>query len=128
MKGNTSMKLADIVDFQKALGDETRIRVLMAIFYHELCLCHLAHAFNLANSTLSKHLDILRKSGLIKKRKAGRFHYFNFNSAYQAQLQWLLDALSDDPSILQDRQSIKKMIDEHLEHLPEIHAKETKNV
>lgn len=121
------MKLADIVDFQKALGDETRIRILMAIYCHELCLCHLAHCFNLANSTLSKHLDILRKNGLIHKRKVGRYHYFYFNSAYKHQLQWLLNALADDATIITDRNAIHSMIEKNLKHLPEVHAKENIN-
>ncbi|MFC4893106.1 ArsR/SmtB family transcription factor [Pseudofrancisella aestuarii] len=118
------MKLADIVDFQKALGDETRIRVLMVIYHHELCLCHLAHIFKLANSTLSKHLDILRRNKLIHKRKQGRFHYFYFNSIYKEELKWLLEALKDDATVKQDLKLIKEMVEQSLEHLPEIHAKE----
>ncbi|MDE4947150.1 ArsR family transcriptional regulator, partial [Francisella tularensis subsp. holarctica] len=34
------MKLDNIIDFQKALGDETRIIILMVIYQHQLCLCH----------------------------------------------------------------------------------------
>lgn len=118
------MKLANIVDFQKALGDETRIRILMVIYQHEVCLCHLAHIFKLANSTISKHLDILRRNGFIHKRKQGRFHYFYFNSVYQEQLNWLFKMLTDDETIQSDQKLIKQMIKENLEHLPEIHAKE----
>lgn len=119
------MKLANIVDFQKALGDETRIRILMVIYQHELCLCHLAHIFKLANSTLSKHLDILRRNGFIHKRKQGRFHYFYFNSAFKEQLNWLLDTLNDDEIIQADQKLVKNLIQQNLEHLPEIHAKES---
>ncbi|MEY8716936.1 ArsR/SmtB family transcription factor [Francisella philomiragia] len=119
------MKLANIVDFQKALGDETRIRILMVIYQHELCLCHLAHIFKLANSTLSKHLDILRRNGFIRKRKQGRFHYFYFNSAFKEQLNWLLDTLNDDEIIQADQKLVKNLIQQNLEHLPEIHAKES---
>ncbi len=119
------MKLANIVDFQKALGDETRIRILMVIYQHELCLCHLAHIFKLANSTLSKHLDILRRNGFIHKRKQSRFHYFYFNSAFKEQLNWLLDTLNDDEIIQADQKLVKNLIQENLEHLPEIHAKES---
>lgn len=118
------MKLADMVDFQKALSDETRIRILMVIYQHELCLCHLAYIFKLANSTLSKHLDILRRNGFIHKRKQGRYHYFCFNLAYKEQLNWLLKILADDETIQIDHNLIKVMIKEKLEHLPEIHAKE----
>lgn len=119
------MKLADIVDFQKALSDETRIRILMVISQHELCLCHLVHIFKLANSTLSKHLDILRRNGFIHKRKQGRFHYFYFNLAYKEQLSWLFQILADDKTIQMDQKQVKAMIKENLEHLPEIHAKES---
>ena len=118
------MKLANIVDFQKALGDETRIRILMVVYQHQLCLYHLAHIFKLANSTLSKHLDILRRNGFIHKRKQGRFHYFYFNSAYQQQLNWLLDILADDETIQSDQKLVKQLIAQKLKHLPEIYAKE----
>lgn len=120
------MKLLDIVDFQKALGEETRIRILMAIYQHELCLCHLSHVFNLANSTLSKHLDILRRNSFIFKRKQGKFHYFFFNDAYEGQLKWLLRSLSEDETIQEDLKSVQHMINNNLEHLPEIHAKQVK--
>ncbi|MDE4986458.1 ArsR family transcriptional regulator, partial [Francisella tularensis subsp. holarctica] len=30
------MKLANIIDLQNALGDETRIRILMVIYQHQL--------------------------------------------------------------------------------------------
>ena len=121
------MKLADIVDFQKALGDETRIRILMAIYQHELCLCHLSHIFDLANSTLSKHLDILRRNSFIIKRKQGRFHHFFFNDAYEEQLKWLLKTLSEDKTIKEDLKVIKHMVKNNFEHLPRIHAKQVKS-
>ncbi|MDE4948918.1 ArsR family transcriptional regulator, partial [Francisella tularensis subsp. holarctica] len=77
-----------------------------------------------ANSTLSKHLDILRRNVFIHKRKQGRFHYFYFNSAYQQQLNCLFDILADDEIIQSDQKLVKHLIAQELEHLPEIHAKE----
>ncbi len=121
------MNLEDIVSFQKALADETRVRILMVIYQHELCLCHISHIVNLANSTLSKHLDILRRNELIIKRKQGRFHYFSFNKKFQQQIEWLLTLLENDITIKNDKIQIKKMIQQKLEHLPEIHAKEITN-
>ncbi|MDE5009135.1 ArsR family transcriptional regulator, partial [Francisella tularensis subsp. holarctica] len=37
------MKLANIIDFPKAVGDETRIRILLVIYQQQLCLCLVAH-------------------------------------------------------------------------------------
>ena len=118
------MKLEEIVNFQKALADETRVRILMSIYKHELCLCHISNILNLANSTLSKHLDILRRNRLILKRKAGKFHYFCFNNNFQEEIEWLLKLLENDITIIDDRKKIKQMIEQKLPHLPEIHAME----
>ncbi|MFV9972328.1 MAG: ArsR/SmtB family transcription factor [Francisella endosymbiont of Hyalomma asiaticum] len=100
------------------------MRILVVVYEHQLCLCHLAHIFKLANSILSKHLDILRRDGFIYKRKQGRFHYFYFNSAYHQQLNWLLDILADDETIQSDQKLVKQLIAQELKHLPEIYAKE----
>ena len=118
------MELEEVVNFNKALADETRVRVLMAVYQHELCLCHLVHTFNLANSTISKHLDILKRNDFIYKRKEGRFHYFCFNNKYQQQIQWLLKLLESDVTVQRDREIIQQMINKKLEHLPEVHAME----
>ncbi|MDE4974331.1 ArsR family transcriptional regulator, partial [Francisella tularensis subsp. holarctica] len=52
------------------------------------------------------------------------FHYFYFNSAYQQQLNWIFDILSDDEIIQSDQKLVKQLIAQELEHLPDIHAKE----
>jgi ArsR family transcriptional regulator len=121
------MKLEEIVNFQKALADETRVRILMSIYQHELCLCHISNILSLANSTLSKHLDILRLNGLILKRKEGKYHYFCFNNKFQQEIEWLLKLLENDQTIINDKQKITQMIEHKLPHLPEIHAKENIN-
>ena len=81
---------------QKSLSDETRVRILMMIYHHELCLCHLMCIFDLANSTVSKHLDILKRAGLINKRKQARYHYFFFNDKFKKHVSSIVDILKDD--------------------------------
>lgn len=60
----------------KALSEPNRLRIWMAVQNSELCLCHLTEMLDLAASTVSKHTDILQKSGWITARKQGRWTFF----------------------------------------------------
>lgn len=65
----------------KALGDETRIRALLALRDHELCVCQIVELLELAPSTVSKHLQILKEAGLVKSRKKGRWVYYRLSES-----------------------------------------------
>ena len=54
------------MNITKALADENRVRILMALNgRNELCVCQLIDMLQLAPSTVSKHLFILRNARLI---------------------------------------------------------------
>ncbi len=62
--------------FFKALGDNTRLRILALLFYGELCVCDITETLNLPQSTVSRHLSYLRNAGLVKScRKQKWMHY-----------------------------------------------------
>ena len=44
----------------RALGDETRLRIVALLSHGELCVCHIEAALDLNQSTASRHLGILR--------------------------------------------------------------------
>ena len=69
--------LEQVTLLTKALADETRLRILGVLKDQELCACQIIELFELANSTISKHLAILRQAGLIQTRKQGRWIYFS---------------------------------------------------
>ena len=90
-----------------ALSDATRVRALLALRDGELCLCHLIGLLKLAPSTVSKHLDLLVRAGLVQRRKEGRWCYFRLAGreappAVRAALRWVLSALDDDAIITRD--------------------------
>ncbi len=61
----------------KALGDPVRLRLfyLLAIG-DELCVCHLTAALGLPQSTVSRHLGILRNAGLVTTRREGKWMHY----------------------------------------------------
>jgi DNA-binding transcriptional ArsR family regulator len=78
-KRHSSVKLRDVRDVLHALADENRLRALAALRRGELCVCQLIALLDLAPSTVSKHLSILRSARLVDGRKDGRWMYYRLS-------------------------------------------------
>jgi ArsR family transcriptional regulator, arsenate/arsenite/antimonite-responsive transcriptional repressor len=60
----------------KALGDETRLRIVALLSHGELCVCHLEEALQLSQPKVSRHLATLRSAGVVDHRRDGTWvHY-----------------------------------------------------
>lgn len=101
----------------KAMADENRVRILMALSaVDELCVCHINALLGLAPSTVSKHLFLLRNSRLLTARKDGRWMYYRLNKDAEAPplileaLEWIIKANSEDPLIKADRQRLMEIL------------------
>jgi len=71
-----NMEISRLARIGRALGDEGRIRALLALTGKEMCACHITALLKLAPSTVSKHMSILRKAGLVISRKSGRWMHY----------------------------------------------------
>lgn len=109
-----SSQLQSVTALTKALADEHRLRILMLLQSHELCACQIVEAFDLSNSTISKHLSILRQAGLIQSRKEGRWIYYFLPAEPPAEimstLQWLKSLLQSDDITLADQANIQDIL------------------
>ena len=56
----------------RALGDPTRRRVIEQLSLRPASMTELSRPFSISLPTLSKHLGILEKSGLVRSAKVGR--------------------------------------------------------
>jgi ArsR family transcriptional regulator len=61
------------VDTLKALAHPVRLRILALLRDREFCVCEVAEVLGLAPSTVSEHLTDLRRTGLVRERKVGRW-------------------------------------------------------
>lgn len=101
----------------KALSDENRIRILMALHERgELCVCHLIDLLELAPSTVSKHLFLLKNAHLVVVRKDGRWAHYRLNDRKIAPacvteaLAWVARSIAHDPVIEGDRQRLNSLL------------------
>ncbi len=77
--------------FFKMLADTTRLRCLMLMQTEgELCVCELSHALNLSQPKISRHLALLRESGMLVARRSGTWMHYRINPDMAA---WTLDIL-----------------------------------
>ena len=60
----------------KALADESRVRILLALGGQELCVCQIVELLQLAPSTVSKHMSVLKQGRLVDGRKQGRWMFY----------------------------------------------------
>lgn len=56
----------------KAIGDENRLRIIVALAEQPYGVCDLARHLGLSQPTLSHHLKILRDTGLVKGEREGQ--------------------------------------------------------
>jgi ubiquinone/menaquinone biosynthesis C-methylase UbiE len=69
--------LHDASRLLKALGDETRLRILNLLSEEELSGTDLMEILNMGQSRISTHLGLLREVRLVGDRRAGRRSYFS---------------------------------------------------
>jgi ArsR family transcriptional regulator len=76
----TGAKLTDeVLRMFRALGDETRLRLLQRLRDGEQCVCDLTEELDTRQSLLSFHLRTLKDAGLVTDRRDGRWVYYAIN-------------------------------------------------
>lgn len=63
----------------KALGDATRLQIVLALSHEELCVCDLATVVNISISAISHQLRILKGMKIVSFRKSGKMVYYSLD-------------------------------------------------
>jgi DNA-binding transcriptional ArsR family regulator len=111
--------LRGLLNITGAIADATRVRILMMLDIHELCVCQITEALKLAPSTISKHLSILEAADLINRRKVGRWVYYRLNDSKSPKLvknalNLVTGCASQIKDIMEDRKKIKLLLKEDI--------------
>src|SRR6266513_1085162 len=84
---------ADVVAERfRALADPTRVRIMNLLIRNpELCVCDLNANFELSQPTISHHLGLLRKAGLVEATTRGRWAFYRANEEAINELAQVLE-------------------------------------
>lgn len=70
----------ELVQLMKALGDETRIRIINLLRFGDLCVCELEILLNINQSNASRHLNKLNGQRIIYYYKKAQYVYYKLNT------------------------------------------------
>lgn len=85
--------IAPISRLFKALGDETRLRIVALLSHGELCVCHVEEALKISQPNVSRHLSILRAAGVVKSRREGTWVHYRLAPQKSAECKRQMKAL-----------------------------------
>ena len=114
--------MRETMDMLKALADANRVRLLFALRDGELCVCQLIALLDLAPSTVSKHLTILRAARLVESRKDGRWMYYRLSREFRTPsagklLALLFKDVAQTRRMVKDRKRLRRICGEDMEKL-----------
>ncbi len=75
-----------IAEFYKALGDETRLKIMRMLSEQEMCVCEIIDRLNITQPAVSHHLKILRQAGFVKDSRDGKWIYYSLNEDVFAEV------------------------------------------
>ena len=75
-----TMQVNQLADLAKVLSHPARISILNYIGDCEGCLCKdISEKIKLSQPTTSQHLQVIKKSGLLKSKFSGKSQYYTIN-------------------------------------------------
>lgn len=82
----------------RALGDETRLRIVALLAHGELCVCHVEEALGLSQPNASRQLGILKSVGVVDSRRDGTWVYYRIAEQEHEQVGRVLTLLTESLS------------------------------
>ncbi len=79
--------MSDPVTFSRALADLTRWRIVRLVMDEALCVCELADILEMPQSSVSSHVQVIRRAGLLESEKCEKWTYFRIAPHYLALLR-----------------------------------------
>ena len=78
--------IADLSDMFKIFGDQTRVKILMALESGEMCVCDIAAVMDMSQSAISHQLRVLKQSNIVKTRRQGKVVYYSISDDHVKEI------------------------------------------
>ncbi len=104
--GNGTPREAELAQYLRLLGDDTRLSIFTLLTKAELCVCEIEESLGLSQSLVSNHLAALRRAGLVESRRDeedARWVFYKADREAAAALRQRLAALLDVQPARADR-------------------------
>jgi ArsR family transcriptional regulator len=82
----------DLVKLFAALADPTRLRLLNLMDGREVCVCYFVEILQQGQPKISRHLAYLRRAGIVKARRDGKWMHYSIERPEDARAGAILDS------------------------------------
>lgn len=111
--------MKDVVNIFKALGDPTRLRIVLLLRQRELCVCELMSVLEMEQSRVSHHMRILRQAGIVEDVRDGRWIIYRLPDAARPLVEGLFagalrERVERSGEVEADAQKLKACVEENL--------------
>ena len=121
------MRLLNGINIFKALGDESRVRILHLIYKNdEMCISDLELILDYTQTKTSRHLIYLKNCGLLKSKKIDQWVYYYINAPYLSIIKTLLNYFDDDEMIRKDLDEYRTLYSNNELAIRRLHNKQKK--
>jgi ArsR family transcriptional regulator len=99
-------KAFDLARMFAAFSDRTRLRLLNLMNEREVCVCYFVEILGQSQPKISRHLAYLRKAGIVRARRDGKWMHYRLetpaDAAAAAILRTTLESLEADREMQSD--------------------------
>lgn len=85
-----------LIKIFKALGDETRLRILNLLTNTELCVCEIQYSLDITQSNTSRHLKTLSDVGLVISSKKAQWVAYKINDSILVEYPFIKEILNKE--------------------------------
>lgn len=90
----------NVVKYFKGLSEPIRLRIAVLLLEQELCVCDLMEVLQVPQSTISRHMALLKAAGLVLDRRNSKWVHYRYagNRAVEELRDYLRrNCLEDEP-------------------------------
>lgn len=100
-----------IVQIFKALGDETRLKILIILSRRRICAKGISKHLNISEAAVSQHLKVLKDAGIITGEKYGYFVQYNVHKSALLKIIKFIEQMNDSNNTYSNNFEINMPID-----------------
>lgn len=96
----------------KALGDESRLRIINLLRKGELCVCEIESVLDTTQSNISRHLTRIKNEKIVVYEKRAQWAYYRINEDFikenELLYRFLMDKMDQNPLFVKDLERLLK--------------------
>ncbi len=88
--------MEQIVQIFKALGDETRLKILIILSRRRICAKGIARHLDISEAAVSQHIKVLKEAGIIVGEKVGYYVHYDLQEPMLLEIVKFIEQMNND--------------------------------